>query len=55
MRSMHTIIINVVDEYGISTFVYYRRPAFVIHKFDRFVSTQWSRNIIRAKGVLFQQ
>ena len=41
-----------VDEYGISTFVYYRRPAFDIHKFDRFVSTQWSRNIIRAKGVL---
>lgn len=38
-----------VDEYGISTFVYYRRPAFDIHKFDRFVSTQWSRNIIRAK------
>ena len=28
-----------VDEYGISTFVYYRRPAFDIHKFDRFVST----------------
>ena len=26
-----------VDEYGISTFVYYRRPAFDIHKFDRFV------------------
>lgn len=38
-----------VDEYGISTFVYYRRSAFDIHKFDRFVSTQWSRNIIRAK------
>ena len=42
-----------VDEYGISTFVYYRRPAFDIHKFDRFVSTQWSRNIIRAKGVCY--
>ena len=24
-----------------------------IHKFDRFVSTQWSRNIIRAKGVCY--
>ena len=42
-----------VDEYGISTFVYYRRPAFDIHKFDRFVSTRWSRNIIRAKGVCY--
>lgn len=42
-----------VEEYGISTFVYYRRPAFDIHKFDRFVSTQWSRNIIRAKGVCY--
>lgn len=42
-----------VEEYGISTFVYYRRPAFDIHKFDRFVSTQWPRNIIRAKGVCY--
>lgn len=42
-----------VEEYGISTFVYYRRPAFDIHKFDRFVATKWSRNIIRAKGVCY--
>lgn len=42
-----------VEEYGIGTFVYYRRPAFDIHKFDRFVSTQWPRNIIRAKGVCY--
>jgi G3E family GTPase len=42
-----------VEEYGIQTFVYYRRPAFDIHKFDRFVSTQWSKNIIRAKGVCY--
>lgn len=41
------------EEYGIGTFVYYRRPAFDIHKFDRFVSTRWSRNIIRAKGVCY--
>ena len=26
---------------------------FDIHKFDRFVSTRWSRNIIRAKGVCY--
>lgn len=42
-----------VEEYGISTFVYYRRPAFDIHKFDRFVATKWSKNIIRAKGVCY--
>ena len=41
------------EEYGIGTFVYYRRPAFDIYKFDRFVSTRWSRNIIRAKGVCY--
>lgn len=39
------------EEYGISSFVYYRRPAFDIHKFDRFVATKWPRNVIRAKGV----
>ncbi|ADV45134.1 GTP-binding protein [Bacteroides helcogenes] len=42
-----------VEEYGIGTFVYYRRPAFDIHKFDRFVSTKWPRNVIRAKGVCY--
>jgi G3E family GTPase len=42
-----------VEEYGIQTFVYFRRPAFDIHKFDRFVSTQWSKNIIRSKGVCY--
>lgn len=42
-----------VEEYGIGTFVYYRRPGFDINKFDRFVASQWPRNIIRAKGVLY--
>lgn len=42
-----------VEEYGIGTFVYYRRPAFDIHKFDHFIATRWSRNIIRAKGVCY--
>lgn len=42
-----------VEEYGISTFVYYRRPAFDIHKFDHFVATKWPRSIIRAKGVCY--
>ncbi|WP_300724888.1 GTP-binding protein [uncultured Bacteroides sp.] len=42
-----------VEEYGIGTFVYYRRPALDIHKFDRFVATKWPRNVIRAKGVCY--
>ena len=41
------------EEYGISTFVYYRRRAFDIHKFDHFIATKWNRNIIRAKGVCY--
>ena len=41
------------EEYGIGTFVYYRRPAFDIHKFDHFIATKWNRNIIRAKGVCY--
>ncbi len=42
-----------VEEYGIGTFVYYRRPAFNVDKFNRFVTTKWSKNIIRAKGVCY--
>lgn len=42
-----------VEEYGIGTYVYYRRPAFDLHKFDHFIATKWSRNIIRAKGVCY--
>lgn len=42
-----------VEEYGIGTFVYYRRPAFNIHKLDHFIATKWPRNIIRAKGVCY--
>ncbi len=41
------------EEYGIQTFVYYRRPAFDIHKLDRFMATQWPANVIRTKGVLY--
>ena len=41
------------EEYGIGTFVYYRRQAFDIHKFDHFIATKWNRNIIRAKGVCY--
>ena len=42
-----------VEEYGIGTYVYYRRPAFDIHKLDRFIATRWPKNIIRAKGVCY--
>ncbi len=41
------------EEYGISTFVYYRRKAFKISEFDRFLADRWPKNIIRAKGVCY--
>lgn len=42
-----------VEEYGIGTFVYYRRQAFDIDKFDRFVSEHWPKTVIRAKGICY--
>lgn len=42
-----------VEEYGIQTFVYYRRPGFDINKFDYFISSKWPKNIIRAKGLVY--
>lgn len=41
------------EEYGIGTFVYYRRPAFDLNKFDYFVATKWPKSVIRAKGVCY--
>lgn len=41
------------EEYGISTFVYYRRDPFDINKFDWFVGKQWPQSIIRAKGICY--
>lgn len=41
------------EEYGIGTFVYYRRPAFNLENFDHFVATKWPKNVIRAKGVCY--
>ncbi len=40
------------EEYGIGTFVYYRREPFNIQKFDRFVS-MLPPNVIRAKGICY--
>ena len=40
-------------EYGIETFVYYRRRPFDINKFDYFVGKNWPKNVIRAKGICY--
>ncbi len=42
-----------VEEYNIGTYVYYRRPALDINKFDWAVSKKWPKNIIRAKGLCY--
>ncbi len=42
-----------VEEYGIGTFVYYRRKPFDINKFDYFVSRKWPKSVIRAKGICY--
>lgn len=42
-----------VEEYGIGTFVYYRRPAFDLNKFDWFVSKKLPKSVIRAKGLCY--
>ena len=41
------------EEYGIGTFVYYRRPSFDINKFDNFVVKHWPKEVIRAKGICY--
>ncbi|MBQ0122729.1 MAG: GTP-binding protein [Bacteroidales bacterium] len=41
------------EEYGISTFVYYRRPPLDLNCFDNFVAKRWPSNIIRAKGICY--
>ena len=41
------------EEYGIGTFVYYRRQPFDIDRFDRFVNLHWPKNIIRCKGICY--
>ncbi len=40
-------------EYGIETFVYYRRRPMDLGRFDHFVARQWPRSIIRAKGICY--
>ena len=44
---------NHGDEYGIMTFVYYRRRPFDLARFDEFVARHWDKNIIRCKGMCY--
>lgn len=41
------------EEYGIGTYVYYRRRAFDLGRFDNFIAHQWPKGIIRAKGICY--
>lgn len=41
------------EEYGISTFVYYRRKPFDLNKFDWFCAKQWPKSVIRCKGICY--
>lgn len=41
------------EEYGIGTYVYYRRPGFDLNKFDNMVARHWPSNVIRAKGMCY--
>ena len=49
----HDHEVGEVEEYGISTFVYYRRKAFKISEFNKFLSKKRPKSIIRAKGVCY--
>lgn len=42
-----------VEEYGIGTFVYYRRKAFDLALFDEFVARKWPHDVVRAKGICY--
>ena len=44
---------NHGDEYGISTFVYYRRQPMSLNRFDEFVARHWDKGIIRCKGMCY--
>ena len=41
------------EEYGVGTFVYYRRRPFDLGRFDDFVARLWPKNIIRCKGMCY--
>ena len=41
------------EEYGVGTFVYYRRRPFSLNRFDDFVARLWDKRIIRCKGMCY--
>lgn len=41
------------EEYGISTFVYFRRRPFNFEKFDDMCARNWPESVIRCKGVIY--
>ena len=41
------------EEYGIGTFVYYRRGPMKLSMFDNFVARKWPKGVIRAKGICY--
>ncbi len=41
------------EEYGIGTYVYYRRKAFSYTKFEKYVNELWPASIIRSKGICY--
>ena len=41
------------EEYGIGTYVYYRRRPFNSDRFNDFATKNWPKNIIRAKGLCY--
>ena len=44
---------NHGDEFGISTFVYYRRQPMDLNRFDEFVARYWPKGVIRCKGMCY--
>ena len=42
-----------VEEYGIGTYVYYRREPFNMARFDEFVARKLPKNVIRVKGICY--
>ena len=41
------------DEYGVGTFVWYRREPMDMNRFDWWVAKQWPGSVIRAKGLCY--
>ena len=41
------------EEYGIGTYVYFRRRPFDLNMFDDFVARHWPKGVIRSKGICY--